>query len=178
MSVGDNPFQGFSAPTIRGPSVLGYGSMAGPARNNRFLDLLDSDPREAERKYRALRGKLIFYFQHNGCANRHICTRRAWFQDENPGQGETSCEYQPISRCPCRLCFSGSCSFPEPRWPPLITVLLSLPRTCPSPTAASSRARTATSTRSEMSIPLCSTQTTGTPTSWLRRLTTGPTTSA
>src|ERR1035438_2878545 len=69
MSVGDNPFQGFSAPTIRGPSVLGYGSMAGPARNNRFLDLLDSDPREAERKYRALRGKLIFYFQHNGCAD-------------------------------------------------------------------------------------------------------------
>src|ERR1035441_7118313 len=69
MSVGDNPFQGFSAPTIRGPSVLGYGSMAGPARNNRFLDLLDSDPREAERKYRALRGKLVFYFQHNGCAD-------------------------------------------------------------------------------------------------------------
>ena len=43
--------------------------MAGPARNNRFLDLLDSDPREAERKYRALRGKLVFYFQHNGCAD-------------------------------------------------------------------------------------------------------------
>ena len=43
--------------------------MAGPARNNRFLDLLDSDPREAERKYRVLRGKLVFYFQHNECAD-------------------------------------------------------------------------------------------------------------
>jgi RNA polymerase sigma factor (sigma-70 family) len=37
--------------------------------NDRFLELLDTDPREAERKYRALRGKLVFYFQHNGCAD-------------------------------------------------------------------------------------------------------------
>src|ERR1022692_4294425 len=69
MSVGDNPFQGFSAPTIRGPTVLGYGAMRGTAGNDRFLDLLDSNPREAERKYRVLRGKLVFYFQHNGCAD-------------------------------------------------------------------------------------------------------------
>jgi hypothetical protein len=32
--------------------------MMGPASNDRFLDLLDSDPHEAERKYRALRGTL------------------------------------------------------------------------------------------------------------------------
>jgi RNA polymerase sigma factor (sigma-70 family) len=43
--------------------------MRGTAANDRFLDLLDSDPREAERKYRGLRAKLIFYFQHNGCAD-------------------------------------------------------------------------------------------------------------
>jgi RNA polymerase sigma factor (sigma-70 family) len=43
--------------------------MRGPAGNDRFLDLLDGDPREAERKYRVLRGKLGFYFQHNGCAD-------------------------------------------------------------------------------------------------------------
>ncbi len=41
--------------------------MQGPASNDRFLDLLDSDPREAERKYRVLRDKLVFYFRHNGC---------------------------------------------------------------------------------------------------------------
>ena len=69
MSVGDNPFQGFSAPTIRGPTVLRYGAMSGRAGNDRFLDLLDSDPREAERKYRVLRGKLVFYFRHNGCGD-------------------------------------------------------------------------------------------------------------
>jgi RNA polymerase sigma factor (sigma-70 family) len=43
--------------------------MAGPASNDRFLDLLDSDRREAERKYQVLRGKLVFYFRHNGCAD-------------------------------------------------------------------------------------------------------------
>jgi RNA polymerase sigma factor (sigma-70 family) len=43
--------------------------MAGSASNDRFLDLLDGDPREAERKYKALRGKLVFYFQHNGCTD-------------------------------------------------------------------------------------------------------------
>ena len=43
--------------------------MAGHASNDRFLDLLDSDPREAERKYRVLRGKLVFYFRHNGCGD-------------------------------------------------------------------------------------------------------------
>ena len=43
--------------------------MAGPASNDRFLDLLDRDPREAERKYRVLRGKLVFYFRHNACAD-------------------------------------------------------------------------------------------------------------
>jgi DNA-directed RNA polymerase specialized sigma24 family protein len=43
--------------------------MTGPAGNERFLDLLDSDPSEAERKYRVLRGKLAFFFQHNGCTD-------------------------------------------------------------------------------------------------------------
>jgi RNA polymerase sigma factor (sigma-70 family) len=43
--------------------------MTGPAGNERFLGLLDSDPQEAERKYQALRGKLFFYFRHNGCAD-------------------------------------------------------------------------------------------------------------
>jgi RNA polymerase sigma factor (sigma-70 family) len=41
----------------------------GPARDNRFLDLLDEDPREAERKYHVLRRKLVFYFQHKGCTD-------------------------------------------------------------------------------------------------------------
>jgi len=49
--------------------VLAYGAMRGPAGNERFLDLLDSDPREAENKYRVLRAKLVFYFRHNGCAD-------------------------------------------------------------------------------------------------------------
>lgn len=49
--------------------MLAYGAMRGPAGNERFLDLLDSDPREAENKYRVLRGKLVFYFQHNASAD-------------------------------------------------------------------------------------------------------------
>ncbi|MGA2739284.1 MAG: sigma-70 family RNA polymerase sigma factor [Bryobacteraceae bacterium] len=43
--------------------------MTGLGGNERFLDLLDRDPREAERKYNALRCKLVFYFQHNGCSD-------------------------------------------------------------------------------------------------------------
>ena len=39
-----------------------------PTGNERFLELLDSDPQEAE-KYLGLRKKLVFYFQHNGCAD-------------------------------------------------------------------------------------------------------------
>lgn len=41
--------------------------MMGTAGNDRFLILLDSDPREAERKYGVLRSKLVLYFQHNAC---------------------------------------------------------------------------------------------------------------
>lgn len=43
--------------------------MRGPAGNDRFLDLLDSDPREAEHKYLVLRDKLVSYSLHNGCAD-------------------------------------------------------------------------------------------------------------
>jgi DNA-directed RNA polymerase specialized sigma24 family protein len=43
--------------------------MAVPTGNERFLELLDSDPQEAEQKYLGLRKKLVFYFQHNGCAD-------------------------------------------------------------------------------------------------------------
>jgi RNA polymerase sigma factor (sigma-70 family) len=68
LAVG-NPFQCFSVLTICEPTVLAYGAMRGPAGNERFLDLLDSDPREAENKYRVLRGKLVFYFQHNASAD-------------------------------------------------------------------------------------------------------------
>jgi|SRR5580658_704108 RNA polymerase sigma factor (sigma-70 family) len=38
-----------------------------PADNDRFLELFDHDRLEAERKYRLLRAKLVFYFQHNAC---------------------------------------------------------------------------------------------------------------